>query len=131
MFIDIQQALYDRLDTLSIPVYDHVPQGASFPYIVIGNMDHNEWDTDLENGFDIVVDIHVWDRAHNGKKSVKTIQSQIYSLLHRKETLLGSGFVLANAEFASSFLDVDGLTYHGVQRFRLLFNEQIEEDEED
>jgi hypothetical protein len=33
----IQSAIYGELVTLGYPVYDHVPQGSAFPYIVVGD----------------------------------------------------------------------------------------------
>jgi hypothetical protein len=45
----------------------------------------------------------------------------MYGLLHRG-TLAGTGFTFVNLEneFNEIFSDPDGLTYHGIQRYRVV-----------
>lgn len=128
----LQVALFNKLNVSSITslvrgVYDHVPQAADagddtqFPYITIGEARVNEFDTDATLGFDATAVIHVWGRQR-GRKEVKQIQDQIYQVLHRANlTIIGYHFLSIDQEFAESFVDSDGLTRHGVQQFRVLF----------
>jgi hypothetical protein len=45
----------------------------------------------------------------------------LYEALHRQElSIIGGALVECMAEFQESFLDPDGLTRHGVIRFRLI-----------
>lgn len=131
--IETQSAIFSRLSSYAplsgISVVDHVPQppdtgSQPFPYIVIGDDSFGAWDTDDSVGMDGEVVIHVWSRER-GKKQVKTIQGHIYAALHRHELSI-SGQLLVTAEFVSSesFLDPDGLTRHGVSRFRVLVDQQ-------
>lgn len=117
----LQQAIYTRLsDQLSVEVYDHVPQDAAYPYVTIGEGTESEWDTDDSLGIDATINIHVWSR-YRGRKEVKQLQDQIYAALHRYDLpVSGADTVLVNFEFADSFVDPDGLTRHGVQRFRII-----------
>ena len=141
----IQTALYDRLtdyepltellasardlagDPLVSPaVYDHVPQPQSgrgdawFPYVVIGEDTHNEWDTDTSEGFDTELEIHAWSRQR-GRTELKEIQQAIYAALHTFPIEIeGVDTVLCHHEFAQAVLDPDGKTRHGIQRFRLI-----------
>lgn len=131
----IQSAIYSALtgdSTLMSAVtgvYDDVPQsadagsGAAFPYVTIGEATHTEWDTDTELGSDVTVTIHVWSR-YRGRKEVKDIQGQIYSLLHRAN-LAVTGYNLVGVDWiqSDSFMDADGLTRHGVQTFRITIEE--------
>lgn len=115
--IETQEILYTQLATLDTPVFDHVPQGQSFPYIVIGDMNIAEWDDDIDVSFEVTADIHVWTRDPQGKKTARDIQGNIHDLLHRATI---AGFVKIDCEFADCFLDEDGLSYHAVQRFNII-----------
>jgi len=143
-FTAIQSALYTALTTdaavdtllararslggevLEAPaVYDHVPQpdysdDSWFPYVTIGEIASDEWDTDTETGFDSDITIHVWSREL-GRVETKEIQGSIYDALHRHE-LDVAGVHTITLEHTGSFTDVDpdGKTRHGVSSFRLL-----------
>lgn len=126
----LQEALYARLTgfapltALVQGVHDHVPQGAAFPYVQVGEIDSAEWDTDTSLGSDDTVTIHVWSR-YRGRLQTHQIQDAIYSALHRHAlTVDGAQVVTVEFEFADSLLDPDGLTRHGVQRFRILLNQE-------
>jgi len=118
--IEIQKAIFLKLNNgLSIPVLDGVPDNQPKPYVVIGDDTLIEWDTDGQTGFDTTITLHVWS-DYQGKAEVKTIQGQIYDLLHRAElSVIGYNLINCTFEFADSFLDPNGITRHGVQRFRL------------
>ena len=130
---DLQVAIYDALNNvISIPVFDHVPQKQSYPYVVIGEDNHNNWDDDIKNGMESTVNIHVWDRPEGdsgdrGKANTKKLQGEIYNVLHRGGFDIGDyGNVGITFEYSDCFKDTDGITYHGVQRFRVLFAEKHE-----
>lgn len=131
---ELQKAVFAALNVTAITnlvvgVFDHVPQpidagdDTQFPYITIGAGRVSEFDTDDVLGFDARVEVHVWSRAR-GRKQTKEIQDAIYDTLHRAElTITGYHFISCDHEFAESFVDPDGLTRHGVQQFRVLFDE--------
>ena len=126
----LQTALYDRLANFGAlaalveGVHDHVPQDAAHPYVQVGEIDSTEWDTDTSLGSDATVTIHVWSR-YRGRLQTHEIQDAIYSALHRHAlTVTGAQVVTVEFEFADSLLDPDGLTRHGVQRFRILLNQE-------
>ena len=127
--IDLQTAVYTALTAgVSVPVYDDVPQydtksDADFPFVVIGEDSLEDWGDDAKKGFDASLQIHVWSRAR-GRFEVKRIQGEIYNTLHRNNIAIGSYGTLGFDEtFQDSNLDSDGLTRHGVQRFRTFFAE--------
>lgn len=117
---DIQRAVFARLaDQLTVPIFDDVPQGAPMPYVVIGEDDSEPWDTDDSLGLDTDITIHVWSE-YSGRKEVKDIMGQIYAALNRHELAVdGMHTVDCIFEYQDSFLDPDGVTRHGVIRFRL------------
>lgn len=102
-------------------VYDSVPQkGTEYPYVTIGEDNHNEWDTDTTLGSDCTITIHTWSR-HRGRGETKQIQGTIYDALHRAElTVDGYRIHTIDLQNSQSFTDADGLTRHGVQTFRVL-----------
>ena len=129
--IELQRAIYSKLDAdLSVPVYDHVPQDAdpsdnsAFPYVTIGEDDFNAWDTDDSVGYDVQLTIHVWSRLR-GRTQTKQIQQAIYNSLNRSVlTVTNYDFISIDFTFADSAMEPDGITRHGVIRFRCLLDEE-------
>ncbi len=130
----LQAALYTRLTGYAPlaallganQVFDHVPQGVSAPYVVIGADTMTDGDTKTQAGWDCTVTVHCWDFERAGRKSVKAILSALYDALHQQEGgITVTGFTLVNFrfEFEETFQEtaVEGDTdryYHGVQRYR-------------
>lgn len=116
---EIQMAIHAALQSLGVDVYDDVPQGATFPYVVIGEDDSIPFDTDDSTGFDTELTIHVWSR-YSGMKEVKDIMSDVYSTLNRRElSVSGAHVVDCIFQHQDVLLDPDGITRHGIIRFRL------------
>lgn len=126
----IYEALISNVDIIanSIPVYDAVPQAESaensqYPYITIGEDNHLSIDTDTENENQVSITINVWSRQR-GRLETKTIQGYIYKTLQRAElSETGYKFVNIMQDGSTSFMDVDGITRHGVQTFNLIIQE--------
>lgn len=132
MLWSLQQAIYAALTTDVVladkikGVFDSVPQGDPFPYVVIGDGSAADFDTDDSTGYDADLMIHVWDRSHRGRRTVKGIQDDIHRILHRANPVVaGVHTVECFIEFTDSFQDSDGLTNHGVQRCRLIIDRSI------
>ena len=125
----MQQAVYTALRAdatlktlISDPVrvLDHAPQDSDFPYLVIGEATGVDFDTKDTDGMDQTLMIHTWSR-YRGLSETKQIMSAVLDALD-KVALAVSGHTLAllRFEFSDTFLDPDGLTRHGVQRFRAM-----------
>lgn len=106
-------------------VFDHVPQSAAgeatapFPYLAIGDTTEAEFDTDDSTGREFTVTLHVWSR-YLGMAQVKNIMDQVKIVLHNQVlAVTGELVVFVYWEFAEVFLDPDGITRHGVTRFRI------------
>jgi hypothetical protein len=128
---ELQKTIFSKLNTdatikntLSATVHDHVPQGTAFPYIVIGEetMTDDESTKDIDfNNFTLT--IHVFSR-NRGRKEAKNIMARIYELLHRQSlSVTGATHVNTRFEFSDIVREEDGLTYHGVQRFRTILHD--------
>ncbi len=103
-------------------VFDNVPDNQAFPYIAIGDDTLGDWSTFARLGQQATLTLHVYAQAE-GKKVVKDILSRMDTLLNRANFAI-SGFALIGIvrEFEETLVEQDGLTYHGVQRYRALIS---------
>ena len=125
-----QQIVFDRINgNIGATVFDTAPflpeaaPDTTFPYVVIGNDQGAPWDTDDTIGSAITVTLHFWSRS-SGFAEVKTIMGAAYSKLHRA-SLFKTGYNVIDCinEFSEALSDPDGVTKHGVQRYRLTIQE--------
>lgn len=126
----LQKAIKDKLDgaagltaLVGTRIYDYVPQAETFPYVTFGDDTVLDWSTFGTLGEEATLTIHVWSRIR-GRKETKSIQSQIDAALNRQALdITGYTAVACVREYQESFQDPDGITYHGVQRFRVFAHE--------
>ena len=128
---ELQKTIYAKLNTdntikttYSATVHDHVPQGTAFPYIVIGEEtltdDSSSKDIDFN---EFTLTIHTYSR-NRGRKEAKNIMARIYELLHKATlSVTGANHINTRFEFSEVLREQDGLTYHGVQRFRTILHD--------
>lgn len=123
----LQSTIYTTLNndsnltnTLGASIFDEVPEGSSTPYVTIGEDTAVDYSTDTADGADITVNIDVWSE-YKGSKECKQIMDRIHDLLH-DSSLSITGFNLVNLrfEFSDILRDPDGVTRHGVMRFRAI-----------
>ncbi|MGC1711744.1 MAG: DUF3168 domain-containing protein [Methyloceanibacter sp.] len=99
-------------------IYDDAPQGASFPFITLGQSVIRDWSTGTEHGAEHSLTLHVWSRS-GGKKQVHEIIEAIRSVLHDKPLLLTDHYMINLChEFSEARLDPEGDTFHGIVRYR-------------
>lgn len=108
-------------DGFAASIFDAVPEKAVYPYVVIGDDTGRDWSTKDASGLEIDVTIHAWSR-YRGRKEAKQILEQVHEALHEAAlALTGHVSVLMRFDdFTTVFLDGDGLTRHGVSRFKAL-----------
>lgn len=122
-----QTAIYSALTgaaavtaLVSTRVYDEVQQNATFPYIEIGEAVGEDWGTKTRHGLDQSISIHIWSR-YAGMKEAKQIANAIHDALHDATlTISGHDAILCRFEFGEFLLDPDGLTRHGIVRYRVV-----------
>lgn len=128
-FFAVQEALFNALSAdaplqalLGSPMrlYDHVPPDAVFPFVTLGEMQAEPFDTFDHDGMAQLVTLHVWSRQR-GRKESKAIMDALYQRLHHGAlTISGRQLVLCRFLEAEALLEDDGLTYHGVARYQVL-----------
>ena len=101
-----------------VRIYDHAPQGASFPFITLGQSVVRDWSTGTEDGAEHDLTLHVWSRT-GGKKQVHEIVEAIRGALHDQPLVLADHHLInLRHEFSEARLDPDGDTFHGIVRYR-------------
>ncbi|HYD17051.1 MAG TPA: DUF3168 domain-containing protein [Patescibacteria group bacterium] len=101
-------------------VYDHVPPGSAFPYIVLGMMRAEPFETQRGGGYDIVLEVQSYSRAL-GMKEARGLMEAVASALHDETfPIEGQRLVFCRLVAQESRLSPDGETRTGSQRFRLL-----------
>lgn len=118
---ELQKAIFAQLDgNLSDAVYDHVPAHAAFPFIVVGDATASDWGASELDGEEHALSIHIWSRYH-GRMQMKQMMGEIKAALTQPLPAL-AGHVLVDLRFvfADEFPDPDGISRHGVVRFRAL-----------
>jgi hypothetical protein len=107
----------------SYPVYTgQAPQNATYPYAVIGDGDTSlPWKTKLEYGEEILLNVDTWSRsAPTSMVEIKQMMGQVLAALDDAPlTVTGFGLVSCEIDFQNPFMDADGKTWRGVQRFRV------------
>ena len=123
----LQTTIYSTLsgdntltNTLGAGVFDEVLENATYPFVSLGEETAIDYSTKDLNGGEYTINIHVWSQ-YKGSKQTKEIMDRIHDLLH-DSSLSVSGFNLANLrfEFSDILRDPDGITRHGVMRFRAI-----------
>lgn len=127
--LSLQTAIFERLyndtsiQTAGAAVYDAVPQDAPYPYIALGEDTMNRNGTKTYDGEDLTHTLHVFSR-YKGKKELKEIMNLVIeSLTITDLNINGFDMVWGVCEYMDTVLDADGITRHGVMRFRFQINQ--------
>ena len=123
----LQQAIFATLcasgdvkDAVGDPprVFDAVPRGTLFPYIVIGDDVESDGSTATEKGSLHALTIHVWSRAQ-GRRETRLAGQAVIDALDGAELPI-DGQTLIDLRFlsAESSRESDGETVHARLRFR-------------
>jgi hypothetical protein len=121
----LQQTVFNALDqsstlqNLVTDVYDFVPESTAFPYVKIGEQTMVDNGTKDKKGSDFTIEVHTFSR-YRGSVEIKNIMSVVYDILHESSlSVSGASLVNMRFEFSDIIKENDGLTTHGVQRFRV------------
>ena len=122
----LQTSIYSALNvaaitsTLSCGVFDEVIEGNSYPFISLGEETVEDFSTKNLVGADTTINIHIWSR-YKGSKETKLIMDKVHDLLHDINlTVTGVNLINLRFEFSDIMRDPDGITRHGVMRFRAI-----------
>lgn len=97
------------------------PEGSAFPYLTLGESTEGEFNKFMRRGNDTTCTLHIWSQV-GGKQQVLTIWGHLERILNRKKlTLTAPGEQLfGTAQLVTVVSDPDGITTHGVVRYRSL-----------
>lgn len=120
----VQAAVYARLSgdatlTALCDVYDIPPDRAELDYLTIGEQTESPNDTMGKTGRDVTITIHSWTQGRT-KLSNQNILNRVDALLDRWTPTV-TGWNATEMLFDGGdgpFRDEDGLTLHGVRRYR-------------
>lgn len=124
---ELQKSIYAALNGsvtgiggASVAVYDDVPENTSLPYVVIGEETTANSGTKTLDGVEHTLTLHIWSE-YRGRREIKEIMESIYYLLHDTAiSVTGASLVLIRQEFSTTLEEADGITRHGVMRFRVV-----------
>lgn len=122
----LQSSIYTALNvaaittTLNCGVYDEVVEGNSYPFITLGEETAIDYSTNNLVGAETTINIHIWSR-YKGSKQTKEIMDKVHDLLHDVSlTVSGVNLINLRFEYSDIMRDPDGITRHGVMRFRAI-----------
>jgi len=116
-------SITDHAGTAIAGVFDDVPEGTAYPYVLVGEetlSDNSSKDKDI---FEHTLTIHIWSQ-YRGRRDIKVIMKQVHDLLHDSSlSVNGASMVNMRQEFQTTLLEGDGITRHGVMRFRAVVSD--------
>ncbi len=130
---DLQKAVYTALAANTalitllgdVKIYDHHPQKATFPYLVIGQASASDWSTASEDGALHSFIIHIWSKRSD-RQQVYQLQQQIRQSLHDvPHTAIDHHIVNLRFEYSEIRADPQSDTLHGIMRFRAVSEPKI------
>jgi hypothetical protein len=99
-------------------IHDHVKPGAPLPYVVIGDgtaVDAGGIEVDAQEH---TLTIHCWSETPSTLQ-VKRMVAAVRAALHDRPPVLEAGRCTnLRCEYHETIRDPDGITHHGVMRFR-------------
>lgn len=107
-------------DGLSVPVYDAVPQGASFPYVTVDTSITANADALVERIDERFIFLTVWSQVR-GQEEVLSIIGEIDRLMHNNKLELDHGYVVSiQVDRKMTRRDADNVTFQGQVTLRVL-----------
>lgn len=101
-------------------ILDHVPAGTAFPYVVLGETHCLPMDSQCFSGNEVTLTLHIYSRGA-GMQETRGIMAAVYDALHNADFVVPNQvLVLCQSIESATGLEDDGLTRHGLQRFRII-----------
>jgi len=118
----IQAAIWDALRPAlaPVPVLDLAGLNQTYPYLTIGEMIGTQLDTLGEEAVDVEITVHIWSRQR-GMQEMQQLMETAKNTLHRARLpVTGFQWVTTIWNYAQTMRDADGVTRHGILRFRVM-----------
>ncbi len=122
----LQEAIYSALNVsaitsdLNCAVVNEPTNDQSYPFIQLGEDRVDDYSTKVEAGGEYELNFDIWSQ-YKGSKECKQIMDKIHDLLH-DSSISVTGFNLVNIQldYSDILKDPDGVTRHGIMRFRAI-----------
>lgn len=126
LFNDYFKAVYVALDAttgLTGIISESLSNADPFPKIWIEDGGADDWSNKDDNGLEAFVNLHVGSQKE-GTKEIRGLMDKCHSALHNVDLVLANGqSVLCQFVRHDVVIDSDGVTRHGIMRFKLLVSE--------
>lgn len=125
---EFQKALYAALAANSTltgiaSIHDGAPLNSTMPYVDLGEVQDVDWGSKSFVGDELYLTMHTWSDTQS-KGQTWSMMNQIKTTLHQQTlSVTGQNFVLMRHEDTQVFRDGDGVTWHGVTRYRAITHE--------
>jgi hypothetical protein len=124
---EVQTGIFEALTAAlaPVPVQDQAGPDQAYPYVTIGELVAEQSDTLNEQGSGIEMTVHVWSRQP-GMQECQLLMARAKDALDRQR-LPAPGFQWVDTiwEYAQTLRDPDGVTRHGILRFRVEVFSQV------
>ena len=126
LFNDYFKAVYVALNTttgLTGIISESLSNVDPFPKIWLEDGGADDWSNKDDNGLEAFVNLHVGSQKE-GTKEIRGLMDKCHSALHNVDLVLANGqSVLCQFVRHDVVIDSDGITRHGIMRFKLLVSE--------
>jgi len=126
LFNDYFKAVYVALDAttgLTGIISESLSNTDPFPKIWLEDGGADDWSNKDDNGLEAFVNLHVGSQKE-GTKEIRGLMDKCHSALHNVDLVLANGqSVLCQFVRHDVVIDSDGITRHGIMRFKLLVSE--------
>ena len=126
LFNDYFKAVYVALDAitgLTGIISESLSNADPFPKIWLEDGGADDWSNKDDNGLEAFVNLHVGSQKE-GTKEIRGLMDKCHSALHNVDLVLANGqSVLCQFLRHDVVIDSDGITRHGIMRFKLLVSE--------
>lgn len=116
-------------------VFDFVPDNQNFPYVQIGEFTTSPFQTYDRYGQEVTATIHVYSQrigpnAYQGMAQIDAIMNSVQRLLARTFfPVQGWGDVGCWGDYEQTLLESDGITRHGILRYRIKLLQEYSTDD--
>jgi hypothetical protein len=128
-FNELQKQLYVALNgVISAPVYDHVPENKSKPWVTIGEVfgTPDNWHGGF--GWDIMATLHAWSKSRGFKPALDVANEIIPILDHQRDSLaIPNPWYIVSLRFVQlqTLLDPDPEIRHVPVQFQVVIHQEV------
>lgn len=119
--LPVQAAIFTALDPLSYPVYDYVENETELPYIIIGEIIEQPFNTFSRDGRELTAFIDAWSRGE-GMKEIQAIAAAISTALDNVAIAVAGWSTTVYCQFkqAQTLREDNGMTRHLAMQFTVV-----------